>query len=155
MHVGLQHEHSPGVLTHRYVYIGSASPIEPSLLICKDDEELRCTELRESFRSVLGVVAWTVLMRVVVVVFVQALQRRAHGFRAKESRKFSFAMRKMKRHKCGFRSITSHHPLKLVGSIDAAFEAQFEEPARPTPRRLAVVLREDDWRMDRKVVMER
>ena len=51
------------------------------MLIGKEDETLCDTILREVYRSVLGTVAWTVLTRAELAVFVQALQRRARAFR--------------------------------------------------------------------------
>lgn len=58
LHIGVQHEHSPGVvLTHQHVYIDSISLIEPTLLIGEGDAELCFTVFHESRRSVFGVVA--------------------------------------------------------------------------------------------------
>lgn len=84
------------------------------------------------------------LFRAEFVVYVQALQRRAHAFRIKDCRGFDFAIRYLKRHECGFKSITLNHQLKLVDSIDAAFKAQCEEPTGLALRGPAGVLQEDD-----------
>lgn len=99
------------------------------MFIGKDDEALCDIMLHEFYRSVLGVVVWTVLTRAELAVYVQALHRRAHAVRTKDCRGLNFAIRDMKRPKCGFTQIVLQHPLKLVGFTDAAFKAQ---PAEPT-----------------------
>ena len=43
----------------------------------------------------------------------------------------------MKRHKCGLKSITLKHPLKLVAFTDAAFKAQPEDTTGLAFRELA------------------
>ena len=45
--------------------------------------------------------------------------------------------------KCGFKPATFKHPLKLVGFIDAAFKAQFEEPIGLAIRGFVAALQED------------
>ena len=63
-HTGIQHEHSPWeVYIHQCACIDGITPIVVRLLIGKD-EEAQCDQiLHEAYRSVLGVVAWTVLTR--------------------------------------------------------------------------------------------
>lgn len=126
---GIQHEHSHGfVYTHQYVHIDSATPIESIMLIGNDEEALCATLLHEPYRSVLGVVAWTVLTRAELVVYVQALQGRAHAPRIMDCKRLDLVIRYMKRHKGGLKSVTFKHPLKLVGTTDGAFKAQPDEP---------------------------
>ena len=80
LHIGTQHKHTSGsVLTHQYVYIDSISPIKSELYAGKDDEALCDGPCHDACRSVLGAVAWTVLARAELAVYVQALQRRAHA----------------------------------------------------------------------------
>ena len=50
----------------------------------------------------------------------------------------------MKRHKCGLKSVTLHHPLKLTAFIDHAFKAQFEEATGLALRGSVAVLSEDN-----------
>ena len=74
LHTGIQHEHPPGfVFTHQHVYIDSTTPSDKQLLVGKGDEEACPVALREAHRSVLGAVAWTVLTRVDLAVYVQLL----------------------------------------------------------------------------------
>ena len=106
LHTGIQHEHNPGVVyTHQYVYIGNITPIGFSMLASKDEDGLRDTLIHESYRSVLGAVAWAVITRVDLAMYVQALQRRARAPRIKDCERLSFAIRYVKRHKCGLTSI--------------------------------------------------
>ena len=78
LHVGMRHGHASGpVLAHQYVYVGSITPIDAGLILGKEGGSLCGEELHEAYRSVLGTVAWTVLTRVELAVYVQALQRRA------------------------------------------------------------------------------
>ena len=74
LHTGMQHQHSPGVVfTHRCVYVGSITPMLSSSLIGKENEAPSATILHEVYRSVLGAVAWPVLTRAELAVYVQAL----------------------------------------------------------------------------------
>ena len=144
MHTGIQHEHSAGeVFTHQYVYIDSITPIDTTLFTGKDDEEMCDSRLHEAYRSVLGAVAWTVLTRAELAVYVQALQRRAHAPRITDCKRLNTVIRYMKRHKCGLKSVTLQRPLKLVAFIDAAFKAQPEEATGLALRGLAATLCED------------
>ena len=80
LHVDIQHGHGPGeVLIHQYVYIDSIQAIKTRVYQGKDDEALRGEPCQEAYRSVLGAVAWTVLTRVELAVYVPVLQRRAHA----------------------------------------------------------------------------
>ena len=145
LHTGIQHEHSPGeVFTHQYVYIESITPIDAALLVGKDEDTLCGNVLHDAYRSVLGAVAWTVLTRAELAVYVQALQRRAHAPRIKDCKRLNLVIRYMKRHKCGLRLVTLKHPLRLVGFTDAAFKAQPEEPTGIALRGLAAALMEDN-----------
>ena len=80
MHIVIQHEHSPGgVFIHPLTYIDGIVLIIITLLIGKDDETLCEQDLHDMYRSVLGAVAWTVLTRADLAVYIQALQRKAHA----------------------------------------------------------------------------
>ena len=129
LNIGIQHEHSPGeVFIHQCVYVGSIQPIKTFLHQGKDDEALCDGFCHGACRSVLGAVAWTVLTRVELAVYVQALQRRAHAPGVTGCKRLNLVIRYMEKHKCGLKSVNFKHPLKLVGFIDAAFKAQPDVP---------------------------
>ena len=110
LHSFIQHEQSPGVVsTHPHVCINSVTPTDGGLVTGNGDEEQCCVVLHEVSRWVFGVVVWTVLTRAELAAYVQALQRRAHAFRIHDCTRPNFAIRNMKRHKCGPISITSKH----------------------------------------------
>ena len=94
IHTGIQHDHSAGqVFIHQYVYIDSITPIDSTLFTGKDDEALCDPQLHEAYRSVLGAVAWIVLTRAELAVYVQALQRRAHASRITDCKRLSVVIR--------------------------------------------------------------
>ena len=90
--------------------------------------------------SVLGAVAWIVLTRAELAVYVQALQRRAHAPRVTDCERLDLVIRYMKKYKCGLKFISLKHPLKLFGFIDVPFKAQPAEPTGLALRGLAVIL---------------
>ena len=144
LHTGIQHEQSPGVVfTHQYVYIDSITPILPELLHGKDDEEECNQVVHDAYRSVLGAVAWTVLTRPDLAIYVQALQRQSHAPRIRHARKLNVLIRWMKKNPCGLKSLEIKHPLKLTAFTDAAFKAQPEESTGLALRGLVAVLQED------------
>lgn len=144
LHTGIQHEHSFGVVfTHQYVYVGSITQIQPSMLYNKDEGELCDTALHEAYRSVPGALAWAVLTRAELSVYVQVLQRRAHAPRVKDSKRLNLVIEHMKRHKCGLKSVKLSHPLELVGFTDVAFKAQRGELTGFALRGLAATLQEN------------
>ena len=101
-HIGIQFGHSPGVLfTHQYVYVDSIQPLTPELYSGKGDEALCDGPCHEAYRSVPGAVAWTVLTRAGLAVYVQVFQRRAHAPRVTDCKRLSPVLRHMRRHKCG------------------------------------------------------
>ena len=116
------------------------TPIDVSLFIGTDEGAECDPQLHEAYRSVLGAVAWTVLTRVELAVYVQASQRRAHAPRMKDCKRSNVVIRYMQRHTCGLNLLTLQHPPKLVASTDAAFKAQPEEQIGLAPRGLAAVL---------------
>ena len=144
MQIVIQHEHSAGqVFTHQCVYIDSITPIDSSLFTGKDDQALCGSQLHETYRSVLGAVAWTALTRAELDVYEQALQRRAHAPRIIDCKRLNVMIRHMKRHRCGFKRIILQHPLKLIAPVDAAFKAQPEGATGLALRGLAATLCED------------
>lgn len=143
-HIGMQHESQTGaVLIHHYVYIDSITPIDVGLFFGKGEGAECGPQLHEACRFVLGAVAWTVLTRIELAVYVQALQRRAHAHHIKDCKRLNIVIRYMHGHKCGFKPVRLQHPLKLVAFTDAAFKAQREEPIGLALRGLAANLCED------------
>ena len=131
------------MFTHQCVYIDSITPIDVGFLIGKDEEDECDTQLHEVYRSVPGVVAWIVLTRAELAVYVQASQRGAHASRIEDCKRLNIVIRYMKRHKCGIKPLTLQHPLELVPPTDAVFKAQPEEPIGLATRGLAAVFCED------------
>ena len=74
LHIGIQHESAPGnIFIHQYVFIDSITPIDANTLSGKDEDALCEFAVHDAYRSVLGAVAWTVLTRAELAVYVQAL----------------------------------------------------------------------------------
>ena len=144
LHTGMQHEHSRGrVFTHQYAYVDSMSPVKTEFYAGKGDEALCDGPCHEACRSVPGAVAWIVLTRAGLAVYVQALQRRAHAPRAIDCKRLILVTRYMTKHKRGLKTVSLKHPLKLVGCTDAAFKAQPDEPTGLALRGLVATLQKD------------
>ena len=81
----------------------------------------------EAFMSLLGAVAWCVLTRADVNIYIQSLQR--HGSKPKAShwRKLILLGRYLKRHKIGLQYGRVQRPFRLVAFSVAAFKAQMDE----------------------------
>ena len=128
-HTSVQHECSRGsVFIRQCVYRSSVTSIGVGLL-AGPDEDAECVEtLHGTYRPVLGAVAWIALTRAELAVYVQALHRRGRASRIKDCKQLDAVIRYMKRHKCGLKSVTSSHPLRLVAFTNAAFKAQPQEP---------------------------
>lgn len=76
LHAGVQRKHSPGVVcTRQCANIDSIALTELSLLTGTEEDGLCCAVLHESYGFVLGAVAWIVLTRAELAVYVRALQR--------------------------------------------------------------------------------
>ena len=144
-HTGGEHEHTPGVhWSHQRPYIAMLRPIATELLRGRQDEEEANEELHAAYMSLLGGVAWTILSRTEVSVYVQALQRYAHKPTVGKCRRLNLVLRFLVRQESGILYKRLEHPLKLVGMSDAAFRAQPDEPSGLALRGLAVMLMEAD-----------
>ena len=66
-------------------------------LMEKGEDANCCQALREAYRSVVGVVAWTVLTMVESAVYVQAFQRRVHAPRVFDCRRLNVVIRNVKK----------------------------------------------------------
>ena len=131
------------MLTHQHAYVDSTSPTKAELYSGKDGEALCDGLCHDVYISILGAVAWIVLTRAELAVYVQALQRRAHAPRVIDCKMLNLVIRHMKKHQCGLKSVCLRHPLKFVGVSDAAFKAQPGEPTGLALRGLAATLQED------------
>ena len=88
-------------------------------------EEAECdARLHEACRSVLGVVAWTVLTRAELAVYVQAFQRRAQAPRINDCTGLIIVSRYMMRRKCCWEFCSLQLPTKVAAFTGAAFKAQ-------------------------------
>ena len=92
------------------------------------DEEDRNDELKEVsevthglYRQLLGAVAWTMLTRADLAIYVQALQRRCAKPRVVDVRRLNLVVRYLKRHLIGIRYPPVPQPWRLAGISDSAF----------------------------------
>ena len=82
MHTGVRHEQiEGGIFCHQFAYVEQLHPLAVGHLKGHIETELVDDVLRSQFHSLLGGVAWTVLTRAEVAIYVQALQRRASSAR--------------------------------------------------------------------------
>ena len=140
IHTGIHHIRRPdGVYSHQFAYVEQLKPLTITRGSATDIS-VATGELAEAFYSLLGGVAWTVLTRGDVAVYVQALQRRGANPRVKDCYRLNMVLRYLKRHKVGLLFRKMDGELKLVGFTDAAFRAQVEESSGLALRGLAVVL---------------
>ena len=140
LHTGIQHDRRPGgIMTHQQKYVENLLPNDLSNLK-GDDEELVSEEFHSKFNSLLGGVAWTILTRPDLAVYVQALQRRGAGPRVADLKRLSLAFRYLKRHKLGIWSGQVPKPWRIQGFSDSAFRAQENESTGLALRGLAVLL---------------
>ena len=84
-HTGVEHEQlENGIWCHQTTYIKALQPLATTTLRGKDEDAVVEDELAGRFASLLGGVAWTVLTRTEVAIYVQALQRHASVPRVKD-----------------------------------------------------------------------
>ena len=103
-HRGVEHEAKPGeVYCHQNTYIAQIGMLVLSSLSDLDDEALVDAPTHEQFSSLLGQVAWTVLTRADLAVYIQALQRRGSGPRVVDCRRLNLVVRYLKRHRIGLK----------------------------------------------------
>ena len=126
-------------MTHQHKYADSLVANDLSRVKCAE-EDLVPEELHAKFSSLLGVVAWTVLTRADLAVYVQALQRRGAGPRLVDLRRLNLVLRYLKRHKVGIWSCKVPEPWRLTGFSDSAFRVQENESSGLALRGLAVLL---------------
>ena len=112
----------------------------------EDEKLVTDTPLQDLFRSCIGAIAWAVLSRADIAVYVQALQRRGHAPRVVDIKRCNLVIRFLRRHKCGIKTIKLEHPVKLLGFTDVAFKALVDEPTGLALRGPACILQEDSSR---------
>ena len=92
-HCGIKHETTEEAVTmHQNHYAAQLRPIDESLLGShKDEEEVNdfSSELGTLFMSLLGGLAWLVLTRLDICVYVQCMQRHAQSPRVEDVRKLN------------------------------------------------------------------
>ena len=143
-HTGIEHERVPrGVTCHQNKYIDQIKPIKNEVLTGIDDVDLVPAFVHELYRKLLGEVAWVMMTRADLAVYVQALQRRCAAPRAMDIRRLNLVLRYLRRHRITIWYGTVPPPYRLVGFSDAAFRAQDEESSGLALRGLAVVLTTD------------
>ena len=76
-----------------YIYIDIYIYIYIQLLVGKGEEGVCDIALHEAYRSVLGAVPWTALMRIDLAVYMQSLQREAHAPCIRDCKKLSIVIR--------------------------------------------------------------
>jgi len=128
-HTGIEHVQTPrGVYVHQFKYADQLVPIPVGEIKGKPDEELAEGDFPSKYMSLLGGLAWLVLTRVDLAVYVQALQRRAHAPRVVDFKRLNTVVRYARRKKVGiFYGPLDKSKLCVTVFSDAAFKAVPEE----------------------------
>ena len=92
-----------------------------------DDETEVSPTIAAAYMSVLGAVAWTVITRADVCIYVQALQRRAHKPRLIDCKKLNLVVRYLRKHQMGLWYCNMDGYKRIVCWSDSAFKAIPEE----------------------------
>ena len=143
-HTGIEHEQTEkGIYTHQAGYSATIKPIANELLNGKADDELAGILLASLYSSVLGGVAWMVLTRADLSVYVQALQRRASMPRIVDCKKLNLVARYAKKHPFGIMYKKMTEPLRLVCWSDAAFKSIPEDSSGLALRGCCILLTGD------------
>ena len=145
IHTGIEHvRDKDGVYTHQTTYAKQLNQMDPHLWDGKPDEEEVDEKIASLYLSLLGGVAWMVLTRVDMAVYVQALQRRAQKPRVKDCKNLNLVVRYLKKQKLGIRYRKLQGPLRLVAHSDAAFKALVGEGSGLALRGCCILLISDD-----------
>ena len=105
----------------------------------EDEKLVTLRPLHDFYRSCIGAIAWAVLSRADIAVYVQALQRRGHAPRVLDPKRCNLVIRFLRRHKCGIKTIKLKYQVKLMIFSDAAFKALVDEPIEFALRGLACI----------------
>ena len=100
MHTGVQHTRTKaGILCHQFKYVEQLRSIAVARGAV-DEKEVE-GQMKEQYHSLLGGVAWTVITRADILVYVQALQRRGAAPRNVDCRRLNLVVRYLKKHPTG------------------------------------------------------
>ena len=141
-HTGIEHINSPGeVYALQQAYLNQLKPLDTALFRGRPKEELLSEAHTSLYMSLPGDAAWMILTRADTLIYVQALQRRAHRPRAVDARRLNVVLRFTQRHpKVGLRYKQLEAPLRFACFADAAFKAIPEESSGLALRGTAVLL---------------
>jgi len=143
-HTGVQHvQNDDGIFCHQWPYIEQLRQLTISQHKGREENELVNDKEKEQFDSLLGGVAWTVLTRADIAIYVQALQRRGKAPRIVDCRRINIVVRHLTRHKIGVMYRRIDGPVRLIGFTDSAFKAQENEGSGLALRGLAIVMTAD------------
>ena len=143
-HTGIEHRQTEkGIYCHQTGYAATIKAISADLFTGKPEDELADKILAGLYISVLGGVAWMILTRADLAVYVQALQRRASNPRITDCKRLNLIVRYAKRHKVGIWYEKLDGPVRLVCWSDAAFKAIPDEGSGLALRGCCVMLTTD------------
>ena len=142
-HTGIEHVQSDkGVYAHQTKYAQQLMPMDISSIKGQPDETDAPGDFPSRYMSLLGGLAWLVLTRVDLAVYVQALQRRAHSPRVVDCKRINTVVRYAKRKAIGIMYGKLTGPQCITVFSDAAFKAQPEESSGLALRGCTVLLAE-------------
>jgi hypothetical protein len=126
-HCGIKHETSEKAITmHQNHYVAQLRPINEGLLgEHKDDEDVNgfSPELGTLFMSLLGGLAWLVLTRLDICIYVQAMQRHAQAPRVSDVRKLNRLLRWVQRRPAGIVFHRHKGKMRISAVSDSAFRS--------------------------------
>ena len=144
-HTGVIHEKTKeGIKCHQDGYISSLTGMDTHGWNEMNDETEVTGSVAASYLSVLGAVAWTVITRADVCIYVQALQRRAHKPRVVDCKKLNLVVRYLKRYKCSLWYAMMDKYKRVVCWSDSAFKAIPDEGSGLAIRGTCIVLQDSE-----------
>ena len=144
-HTGIEHKQDDdGVYAHQTKYAEQLKPMPLEGLKDKQAEDLVDDAHTTMYMSLLGGVAWMVLTRSDISVYVQALQRRAQTPRKEDCKRLNVVCRYIKRRPRGlrYRKFRKGIPQALICFSDAAFKALVEESSGLALRGCCILIAE-------------
>ena len=143
-HTGIEHKLTPdGVCCNQAAYAQQLRPLEASLWSGLEPESLAPPPLIALYQSLLGGVAWMVLTRPDVAVYVQSLQRHAATPRIIDLKRLNVVVRFIKAKVVDIWYPRLKGPVKLMAFSDAAFKTLPEESSGLALRGCCVLLVQD------------
>ena len=143
-HTGIEHiQEADGVRAHQNTYVSQLQQIDIADIKGEDDETTVSDRFHSQYMSLLGGIAWMVLTRVDLAVFVQALQRRAHAPRVCDLKRLNTVVRYAKRRPLSifYAKMPSKTVYHLCCITDAAFKAQPEDGSGLALKGCCILLR--------------